>query len=81
LVQATRDWLGAPGLEVFREYLQVYGRVDPVFKKEGSTIPHMVHLREGMQVRNFLRMRSECAGWGAHKLDDFWAEVVTRAIQ
>lgn len=43
-------------------------------------IPHPVHFREGMQVRNFLRTLSECKDWTSHDLDDRWEGLVERAI-
>ena len=45
-----------------------------------SLLPHPIHLREGMQVRNFLRTLSMCEGWTAHDFDDRWSGLVEMAI-
>ena len=60
LLQAVRDWLGEGGISFFQECLDEHGRVDPILGD--GPIPHPVHFREGMQVRNFLRTRPECKG-------------------
>ena len=43
-------------------------------------MPHPVHLREGISVRNWLRTQPETAGWTDHDYDDRWQDVVLRAI-
>ena len=44
-------------------------------------IPHPVHWREGMAVRNSLRECEHCKDWTDHDFDDNWIEVVERAIE
>lgn len=78
LIEKVRKWLGEEGINHFREYKNKYGTVSPVFM-EGS-IPHPVHFREGMQVRNFLRSLPECKGWSCHDFDNNWAQVIDCAI-
>lgn len=46
----------------------------------GSGIPHPVHFREGMAVRNFLRSQPECECWDAHDLDDVWMLIVIMTL-
>lgn len=43
-------------------------------------LPHPVHFREGMQVRNHLRTLDPCQNWSSHELDNCWTAVVERAI-
>jgi len=83
LIHNIREWLGQDGINLFRQYKKVYETVSPVFKVTvGTTIvPHAVHFREGMQVRNFLRDQSYCKKWNCHKLDNTWAEVINDAIK
>lgn len=44
------------------------------------SIPHSVHFREGMQVRNFLRTIFGDT-WTAHDYDNRWATLVEEAIE
>jgi len=83
IIEQLREWLGEDGLSFFRECKEKYGMVSPVYPEPGCedmpTIPHPVHFREGMTVRNFLR-RITNHGWTAHEYDDRWADLVDRAI-
>lgn len=83
LVEKMRDFLAEDGIKLFQEYQKEHGTVSPVFsvKIGRQTIPHPVHFREGMQIRNFMRGCDECKDWGDHALDDTWAAVVEKAIQ
>lgn len=83
LVEKMKKFLTADGINLFRGYLEEHGTVSPVIpiKTARQTIPHPVHFREGMQVRNFMRGCEECEGWDDHAFDDTWAAVVERAIQ
>lgn len=49
--------------------------------KKRYGIPHTVHFREGMAVRNFLRGLEFCKDWTSYQLDDRWSEVVLAALQ
>lgn len=79
LVTKTRSWLGEEGFSFFMgECYKKYGTVSPVFMYYG--VPHPVHFREGMTVRNFMRGTGLCVDWDAHDFDNNWCEVVERAI-
>ena len=67
------EWLGDEGLKFFKDVKDKHGKVDAVWM---DGIPHAVHFREGMQVRNFLRSLDECKDWDAHKLDDSWVKII-----
>ncbi len=53
LVARVREFLGPDGIEDFRGWLEEHDTVSPVLTHD--KIPHSVHFREGMQVRNFMR--------------------------
>lgn len=46
-----------------------------------SKIPHAVHFREGMQVRNFMRSSGLCDGFDDHDYDDTWVDLIERCIE
>ncbi len=75
IVLKLRTWLGKDGIAFFSGLQKKYGRVDAIWVEGG--IPHPVHFREGMQVRNFLRQHVD---WDAHKLDNEWVGLVEEAI-
>ena len=82
IIEAVRKWLGKTGLRLFRHYKGITGRVDPVFgMTKKRRLPHPVHFREGMQIRNFLRTLDECKAWTDHDYDNRWAAVIEAAIR
>ena len=78
LIEKTVKWLGKDGIDFFKQCKKKHGKVDACFLDGG--IPHPVHWREGMQVRNFLRGLDECKDWGAHKLDDSWVDIIEKIL-
>lgn len=78
IIPKLKKWLGKDGTELFTGYRDEYETVSPVFMDEG--IPHPVHFREGMQVRNFLRSLPECKKWTSEELDNNWVAIVEEAI-
>jgi hypothetical protein len=48
---------------------------------KGPLIPHPVHFREGMWVRNRLRESDLTDDWTDHDFDNNWARVVELAIE
>jgi len=78
LIEKTRKWLGKDGIAFFNEMKEKHGKYDAMFM-EGS-IPHPVHFREGMQVRNFMRQSGLCEDWDDHDFDDSWVELITKVI-
>lgn len=81
-----RKFLGNTGIEFFRKMSEEFGTVSPVLpimhdlNPMKSFAPHPVHLREGMQVRNWLRSQPECSEWSDHDYDDRWANMVKSVI-
>ena len=76
LIQKVQKWLGKKGISFFLNIKEKYGRIDAIWDEGG--IPHAVHFREGMQVRNFLR---DHVDWDAHQLDNTWVEIIEEAIK
>lgn len=78
-VVALRKWLGTDGIIFFTEMLNKYNNISTVVEFDGK-IPHPVHFREGMKVRNFLRTLPECANWSQDDFDNRWSTAVIYAI-
>jgi len=78
----VKVWLTEDGEKFFNGLWKEHGSVSPVLTEvvAGQIIPHPVHLREGMSVRNFLRGNVECETWDQNDLDNLWQEVVKRAV-
>jgi hypothetical protein len=79
LIKKTKDWLGPDGHQFFNELLEVHGTVNACWDEGG--IPHPVHFREGMQIRNFMRTSNMCDDWDAHDFDDNWVELIEKALK
>jgi len=78
LLKGLKEWLGESGERFFTWCLEKHGNVSPVYMESG--MPHCVHFREGMAVRNFLRTCPVCKNWDTHQLDDNWATLVEEAL-
>jgi hypothetical protein len=79
LIAKTRAWLGDDGYRFFEKIKAVHGTVNACWNDGG--IPHPVHFREGMQIRNFMRTSGLCEGWSDHDFDDNWVELIEEAIK
>lgn len=62
-------WLRPEGIEYLNGLKKKYGVIAAVWMEDG--IPHAVHFREGMQIRNWMREQPEFAD---NKLDDHWLD-------
>lgn len=78
LVGQLREWLGRAGIAHFRKIKAEHGEINACWMEGG--IPHPVHFREGMQVRNKLRELTDNA-WTSHEYDDRWIGLVEEAIK
>jgi hypothetical protein len=78
IIAGLREWLGPAGTAFFRDIKAKYGTLIACWDEGG--IPHSVHFREGMQVRNQLRTLTNNS-WTAHEYDDRWAELVEKVIE
>lgn len=79
LVEETKKWLGEAGLKFFRGLHEKYGDEFGIACWMEGDIPHPVHFREGMQVRNKLRDLTD-GGWTAHEYDDNWHRVIKECL-
>lgn len=80
VIQSLHKWLGPGGRRFFRTLAKLYkGDVIPVLKLNYTKkhIPvHPVHLREGMQVRNFLRTLPQTKDWSFEEFEnDYWLYI------
>ena len=80
IVKSLHKWLGKSGVKLFKEFQVKYGEVCPVFLGKHN-IPHPVHLREGMQIRNFLRELPECKGWTHDQFEEDYVKYIEEAIK
>lgn len=78
LISDIREWLGSDGVDFFRQIKENHGRIDACWNEGG--IPHPVHFREGMQIRNKMRELTNFS-WTDHDYDNHWVEVIEKAIQ
>lgn len=73
-------WLGDDGIKFFKHILEKYSKVDAIWMEEGN-IPHIVHFREGMQVRNKMRSSGYFENYTDHDFDNNWAKIIVEAIR
>lgn len=64
-------WLGEEGIRFFTKLYEKHGKL-AVIIRDGA-IPHPVHFREGMQVRNWMRKNTSIP---EDRLDDEWEDFV-----
>ncbi len=77
LVPQLKEWLGVDGIAFFRSLKAKYGKVDAIWDEGG--IPHVVHFREGMQVRNKLRDLTN-GEWSVYEYDNTWKDIIEECI-
>lgn len=83
LVDKVFGWMGEENIRWFRHIKNLKGSVNCVLRLNYARkkIPaHPIHLREGMQIRNFMRKISECEGWDSHDFDNNWHRVIDSCI-
>lgn len=69
-------WLGEDGKQFFKDLYTKHGRLDVVYTEAG--IPHVVHFREGMQIRNWMRKNTR----KSHDyIENNWMDFVLEAIK
>lgn len=77
LIPELAQWLGDTGLYFFRELKEKYGNIDCCYIEGG--MPHPVHFREGIKVRNKLRELTNNT-WTVYEYDNTWAEIIDKCI-
>lgn len=93
-IERLLEWLGYDGVAFFRMCKEISTGIDPynVVWTEVAPgkdvnlygVPHPVHFREGMAVRNTMRrIHTEMGAgiYGAHFYDNHWQSAVTAAIK
>ncbi len=78
MILGLTKFIGPDGISDFKIYLDKYDTVSPVYMCGG--MPHPVHFREGMQIRNFMRSCDFCNGWTDHEFDDNWQNAILIVI-
>ena len=78
LVDHLVDSLGHGYILFFAGCWHAYGTYSPVMK---GTIPHPVHFREGMEIRNAIRESGMCDDWDCEVLDGMWTHVIDKVIK
>jgi hypothetical protein len=80
LISELKAYLGKDGLEFFQKCKDTYGTISAVYMDAGR-IPHPVHFREGMQIRNFMRASGYCQGWTSEDFDEMWVKAVEETLK
>jgi hypothetical protein len=81
LIKRTVAWLKPKGIKYFRGIKKKYGCINAVWVEGGKGgIPHLVHFREGVQVRSFMRSTKLCKDWTDHDYDNNWIDLIEKAI-
>ena len=83
---AYKKWLGDDGIRYFRHLKGLKGTVVPVLnlnKEKNAGIPAWaVHLREGVQIRNWLRGNTELGKkLDSVELDDCYVSILEEVIR
>ena len=81
-----KKWLGEEGIRYFRHLKGLKDTVVPVLKlnkEKNAGVPAWpVHLREGMQIRNWLRGNTELGKkLNSVELDDCYVSILEEAIR
>lgn len=84
LILKVYNWLGKENVRWFKHIKGLKGEVNAVLKlnQKRKGIPaHPIHFREGMRIRNFMRLQEECEGWNSIDFDCAWVFVVEQCIK
>ena len=69
-------WLGHDGYAFFKGLYDSHGRLAVVFRDRGH--PHIVHFREGMSIRNWMRANTDAP---QNQLDELWEPFVLTMLK
>lgn len=78
------EWMGRDNIIWFKHIKGLKGQLNCVLKLnyQKKKIPvHPIHLREGMAVRNFLRMQPECKEWQHEDFEHHWVTIIEKSFQ
>jgi len=80
LYKRLLHWLAYDGIFFFEMLIQEYGSISKAHWMDNG-IPHSVHFREGMVIRNFLRRQKYTRHWDSHRLDNEWMNIIKTALK
>jgi hypothetical protein len=79
IIDQLRAFLREEGISFFRQVKEEFGTVLAVLpvshELNHDGIPHPIHFREGMQIRNFLR-RITNNEWDFDRYENGWVQIV-----
>lgn len=84
LIDKVFDFLGRENVLWFKHIKGLKGNINCILRLnfDRKHIPiHPIHLREGMQIRNFLRKQPECKGWNDFDYDELWIPIVEKCFE
>ncbi|MCK5017791.1 MAG: hypothetical protein KAS32_12075 [Candidatus Peribacteraceae bacterium] len=86
LIDDCYDGLREEGRKFFSEWIKEYGKewdaaCGSVEIAEDYSIPHPIHLREGMQIRNFMRESGYCDDYDSHAFDNKWGSLIEEVLK
>ncbi len=81
IIKELIEFLQYDGIAFFQMCLDEYGDINCVWNEHG--IPHSVHFREGMQIRNWMRRQKYFTRrqTGQHYYDDSYIYFLKLALQ
>jgi len=84
-VKTLKTWLGEENVRYFKHLKRLKGTVFPVLKLNMNRkgLPaHPVHLREGMQIRNYLRTKfPELSEMEGDIFDDYTVKLMEEVVK
>jgi len=84
LINKFYEYIKEENLRYFKHLKGLTGKYDPILKlnmKRKYMLAHPVGLREGMQIRNWMRSQTECDGWGQDDFNNNWTKLIELTIQ
>ena len=83
-LEKTKEWLGEDGIKFFKEWKERHGvdwaiAVEP--PKGKFPIPHPIHFREGMKIRNYMRQSGYFNDWDDHDFDNNWDLLIDKVLE
>jgi hypothetical protein len=79
-INNLKTFLGKGGIRFFQLCKFLKGTVSPVFTFKKMKYVHPVHLREGMQIRNWMRSQPEFKDFSDHDYDNNWMALIEKTI-
>ncbi|AMO44254.1 hypothetical protein vBRpoSV10_201 [Ruegeria phage vB_RpoS-V10] len=74
---AFLEWLTPSGIAFFRSIMDEDGVIALVIPSGIPGVPHPVHFREGMQVRNWMRMHTDMT---EDYIENHWRDFVVGCL-